>query len=376
MRSARFGRIIGLTTGLVLGLALAGTGLAGQQTPSGGKAEPVVLQFAEGQTVLSRRARSEIRRLPVKALPSGEKIFVVGYADTSGSKSRNYILSYERARAVRRVIIDTLGVHPDQVLAVGRGSENPLADNGRSKGRAENRRVEIRLVRMVDSSWENLPTPVNAKEAAAIEALVHHAKEALRRKRLPDAFQFLRLARNRGGAQIGIWQCVYGISEYYAQAPFNEIKDHLTAALRMNPFDRDARDYLGRAEARDKVGRDQVTADMGRSEHDAIAVDSDEQAYEYLRLFQVQPLSRVQSPSTALMVWACRDAQGRPVRYYFDRSDVMAWAFTDDQVTAAADIAPEASPGRSVRAENADPSPPADKKRFTAQRLWNSRVFR
>lgn len=376
MRSGRFGGLIGLAAGLLLGLAPAGASTAGKRPTPDRRAEAVVLQFAEGKAVLSGRDRSKIRHLPVQALHPGEAILVVGYTDTSGSKRRNYALSYARAQAVRRIIIETLGVAPDKVLAIGRGSENPVAHNSGPQGRAENRRVEILRVRLADRRWKDMERPLDAKSRAAIEALVHRAQKALRCKRLQEALKLLQQARARGGARLGIWQSVYGIGGYYAHAPFSEIKAHLTAALRMNPFDRDARDYLGRAEARDKVRRGLVTADMGRSEHDAIAIDADAQAYEYLRLFQVQPLSRAESASAALMVWTCRDARGRLVHYYFDRSKVLAWLFTAAPKTVAPHMAPAAPAGPAEQAENADTPSAASDQRSAAPRIWNSRVFK
>jgi hypothetical protein len=99
----------------------------------------------------------------------------------------------------------------------------------------------------------------------------------------------------------------------------------------MDPYDQEARDYLGRITARERVADGKVGAHMGHSEQDAIAVSSDAQAYEYLRLFEVQPLSKQRSSTRPVEAWRCRDHQGRQVVYYFDRSQVYSWAFARNE---------------------------------------------
>jgi hypothetical protein len=71
------------------------------------------------------------------------------------------------------------------------------------------------------------------------------------------------------------------------------------------------------------------------------------------------------------------EKQGRAVRYYFDRSRVMDWAFADDRPTIAVDDPPAADPADPVvHPENGDKLPPAADKRSASLRIWSSRVFR
>lgn len=70
---------------------------------------------------------------------------VAGYTDSTGSKAFNERLSYKRAKSVRSYLI-TKGVAPENLVAKGYGPANPVASNSTAQGRAENRRVEMRIL--------------------------------------------------------------------------------------------------------------------------------------------------------------------------------------------------------------------------------------
>ncbi len=67
---------------------------------------------------------------------------VVGHTNSTGSESYNQQLSERRAEAVRAELIRD-GVPAERLSAMGRGEDEPRADNSTSTGRAQNRRVEI-----------------------------------------------------------------------------------------------------------------------------------------------------------------------------------------------------------------------------------------
>lgn len=71
-------------------------------------------------------------------------ITIVGHADAIGSDDYNMNLSQRRARAVGAVLLDD-GVAYRRIDVAGRGEWEPLASNSSDWGRAQNRRVEIRL---------------------------------------------------------------------------------------------------------------------------------------------------------------------------------------------------------------------------------------
>jgi outer membrane protein OmpA-like peptidoglycan-associated protein len=70
------------------------------------------------------------------------KLVIEGHSDNRGSAAFNRKLSEERATNVMNFLIQE-GVAPERLTAVGRGFENPIADNKTAAGRAQNRRVEL-----------------------------------------------------------------------------------------------------------------------------------------------------------------------------------------------------------------------------------------
>jgi outer membrane protein OmpA-like peptidoglycan-associated protein len=72
----------------------------------------------------------------------GLKLQVEGYTDSVGSDMMNQKLSENRADAVKAFLIGQ-GVQPDNITSTGYGKSNPVADNGTSQGRAQNRRVQL-----------------------------------------------------------------------------------------------------------------------------------------------------------------------------------------------------------------------------------------
>jgi len=74
------------------------------------------------------------------------KFTVEGHTDSVGSAKLNQKLSDSRANSVRDFLIDK-GIGADRLTAKGFGEETPIASNRTRAGRADNRRVEINLVK-------------------------------------------------------------------------------------------------------------------------------------------------------------------------------------------------------------------------------------
>nr|WP_299342153.1 OmpA family protein [Allomuricauda sp.] len=74
------------------------------------------------------------------------KFTVEGHTDSVGSAKLNQSLSESRANAVRDFLIDK-GIGADRLTAIGYGEEKPIATNNTRSGRAQNRRVEINLIK-------------------------------------------------------------------------------------------------------------------------------------------------------------------------------------------------------------------------------------
>ncbi|MEO8605553.1 MAG: OmpA family protein [bacterium] len=72
------------------------------------------------------------------------QVVVQGYTDDIGTPQYNDALSLRRAEAVFRYLVNQ-GVSPERFKVQGFGESNPVADNATESGRAQNRRVELRV---------------------------------------------------------------------------------------------------------------------------------------------------------------------------------------------------------------------------------------
>jgi len=111
------------------------------------KAE-VTVHFNTGESVISDEHRKEIAALAEDALKyKGYVIEVKGYADSIGRLAANQQLSKERAEAVVAYLLQDCHVPVKNIVAPGAMSEtHPVATNESPSGRAENRRVELRVL--------------------------------------------------------------------------------------------------------------------------------------------------------------------------------------------------------------------------------------
>ncbi len=76
----------------------------------------------------------------------GYDVIIYGYTDSSGNEEDNQILSQKRADSVMETLI-RYGIDPVRLTAIGRGEDNPVADNSTAEGRAQNRRIEVELIK-------------------------------------------------------------------------------------------------------------------------------------------------------------------------------------------------------------------------------------
>ncbi len=72
-------------------------------------------------------------------------IEVVGHTDSIGTDAVNNRISKERADAVA-AYLSAQGVQRARIETLGAGKSYPIADNSTDAGRAQNRRVEIRVI--------------------------------------------------------------------------------------------------------------------------------------------------------------------------------------------------------------------------------------
>jgi outer membrane protein OmpA-like peptidoglycan-associated protein len=103
------------------------------------------VNFAGSGTTLRTSAYPELDRIAALAdTCRGATLTVTGHTDATGSETWNRQLSLDRARAVSAYLV-ARGVAADNIVAVGAGSADPVADNGTRYGRGLNRRIEVSL---------------------------------------------------------------------------------------------------------------------------------------------------------------------------------------------------------------------------------------
>ncbi len=68
-----------------------------------------------------------------------------GHADSTGSKHRNMQLGMERAESVKLYLYDQHNVPLHKMNVLSFGEDRPMAQNDTPEGRAQNRRVVIRV---------------------------------------------------------------------------------------------------------------------------------------------------------------------------------------------------------------------------------------
>ncbi|MBP3316595.1 MAG: OmpA family protein [Alphaproteobacteria bacterium] len=76
---------------------------------------------------------------------SNSTVMVSGHTDSTGSADYNLALSKSRAQSVA-AYLQGQGVKSSRFEVLGMGSSNPIASNADSAGRAQNRRVEIKII--------------------------------------------------------------------------------------------------------------------------------------------------------------------------------------------------------------------------------------
>ena len=102
--------------------------------------------FASGQSALRPEARANLDRvIEFLSRSGGRSVLIEGHTDNRGSANLNQVLSQRRAEAVMRALAEE-GIDPARMSAVGRGLDQPVADNASAEGRARNRRVDIILL--------------------------------------------------------------------------------------------------------------------------------------------------------------------------------------------------------------------------------------
>jgi len=106
------------------------------------------VKFAVGSSQLSKESEQALKDIAQTATSlTGYIVEVTGFADSTGSAAINTKLSAERAQAVVGYLFQQCNVPMRHIVAPGAmGEYGPAASNETKAGRAENRRVEVKVL--------------------------------------------------------------------------------------------------------------------------------------------------------------------------------------------------------------------------------------
>jgi outer membrane protein OmpA-like peptidoglycan-associated protein len=104
--------------------------------------------FKFGKKDLPDEAKAKLDEMmqQIKADPKGAFFEIAGYTDSIGSKDYNEKLGLERAEAVKRYLYEQHQIPLHKMNVISYGEENPVSENKTKAGRAQNRRVVIRVL--------------------------------------------------------------------------------------------------------------------------------------------------------------------------------------------------------------------------------------
>jgi len=110
--------------------------------------EAVSVTFRVNSAVLSPQARQQLDELATKASTAkGYVIEVAGHTDSTGSEAKNFRLSRQRAESVVQYLAVNHKIPLRRFITpMGYGKTEFVADNTTAAGRAQNRRVEVKML--------------------------------------------------------------------------------------------------------------------------------------------------------------------------------------------------------------------------------------
>jgi peptidoglycan-associated lipoprotein len=103
-------------------------------------------KFASADLPDEARARIDEMIAQLKANPRGNFVEIEGHTDSSGDKNTNQRIGEARAEAVKRYLYETHQVPLHKMNVISYGEDKPVSPNNTREGRAQNRRVVIRIL--------------------------------------------------------------------------------------------------------------------------------------------------------------------------------------------------------------------------------------
>jgi outer membrane protein OmpA-like peptidoglycan-associated protein len=105
-------------------------------------------QFKSGKALLPDDAKVKLDELvtKLKADPNGAFFEIEGHTDALGPKNMNEKIGLDRAEAVKRYLFEQHQIPLHRMNVISYGMDKPVASNKTREGRAQNRRVVIRVL--------------------------------------------------------------------------------------------------------------------------------------------------------------------------------------------------------------------------------------
>jgi OmpA-OmpF porin, OOP family len=105
------------------------------------------VKFGFNKDVLTPKAKESLDQLAASlASTKGYILALEGGTDSVGPADYNYDLSQRRANSVIQYLASKYNVPAHKIYVIGLGKDKPVEDNKTKAGRADNRRVDVRLM--------------------------------------------------------------------------------------------------------------------------------------------------------------------------------------------------------------------------------------
>jgi OOP family OmpA-OmpF porin len=123
------------------------------------------VHFAFNRDNLTPKAEETLDQLAAQiSATKGYIIALEGGTDSVGSADYNYDLSQRRANSVIQYLATKYNVPAHKIYVIGLGKDKPVESNKTSSGRADNRRVDVRLMtNTVGDSTQPTSTPASGQ---------------------------------------------------------------------------------------------------------------------------------------------------------------------------------------------------------------------
>jgi peptidoglycan-associated lipoprotein len=104
--------------------------------------------FAFNKTLLPDEAKARLDKMvsDLKADPKGVFIEIEGHTDNRGTPEVNEKIGLERAEAVKRYLYEQHQIPLHKINVISYGEDKPVAPNNTRDGRAQNRRVVVKVL--------------------------------------------------------------------------------------------------------------------------------------------------------------------------------------------------------------------------------------